>query len=137
MPVFLIAWLGLLRTLTNVAYIRVLLGFLKPILEARASQVAQKNINLEVLRELHVPVPSKELQSDFFLRHESVSKLDVERAKVGNRLEKLWVSLLERAFFGQLTAKWREAHIKELLAEMEQQARLLNLSLPKELEAAP
>jgi type I restriction enzyme S subunit len=45
--------------------------------------------------------------------------------------------LLQRAFSGQLTAKWREAHIKELLAEMEQQARLLNLPLPKELEAAP
>ena len=33
--------------------------------------------------------------------------------------------------------KVREAHGKELLAEMEQQARLLNLPLPKELEAAP
>lgn len=46
--------------------------------------------------------------------------------------------LLQRAFSGQFTAKWREAHGKELLAEMEQQARLLlNLPLPKELEAAP
>ena len=33
--------------------------------------------------------------------------------------------MLHRAFTGELTAKWREAHLKELLAEMEQQARLL------------
>lgn len=44
---------------------------------------------------------------------------------------------MQRAFSGQLTAKWREAHGKELLTEMEQQARLLNLPLPKELELAP
>jgi hypothetical protein len=41
----------------------------------------------------------------------------------------------QRAFSGQLTAKWREAHMKELLAELEQQARLLNLPLPIEREA--
>ncbi len=45
--------------------------------------------------------------------------------------------LLQHAFSGQLTAKWRDAHSKELLAEMEQQARLLNLPLPKELETMP
>lgn len=42
---------------------------------------------------------------------------------------------MSRAFAGQLTAKWREAHMKELLAEMEEQARLLNLPLPIHEEA--
>jgi hypothetical protein len=34
-------------------------------------------------------------------------------------------SSLHRAFSGGLTAQWREAHLKELLAEMEQQARVV------------
>ena len=33
--------------------------------------------------------------------------------------------MLHRAFNGTLTVRWREAHLKELLAEMEQQACLL------------
>ena len=41
----------------------------------------------------------------------------------------------QRAFSGQLTAKWREARMKELLVEMEQQARALNL--PSAVEATP
>jgi type I restriction enzyme S subunit len=40
-------------------------------------------------------------------------------------LETLFSSLLHRAFTGELTAKWREAHIKELLQEMEEQAKAL------------
>ncbi len=50
------------------------------------------------------------------------------------KLVELFELMLKQAFSGQLTAKWREAHMKELLAEMEQQARLLNLSLPVERE---
>jgi len=42
-------------------------------------------------------------------------------------LENLFSVLLYRAFTGDLTAKWREAHMKELLEEMEQQAKALNL----------
>jgi len=37
--------------------------------------------------------------------------------------------MLHRAFTGELTARWREAHLKELLADMEQQARLLKSPL--------
>jgi type I restriction enzyme S subunit len=36
--------------------------------------------------------------------------------------------MLHRAFTGELTAKWREAHLKELLSEMELQKRLLGQS---------
>ena len=41
-------------------------------------------------------------------------------------LDRLFVALLHRAFSGDLTAQWREARMKELLKEMEEQARLLN-----------
>jgi len=46
-------------------YIRAWLSFLQPTLEANAPQAAQKNINLEILRDLPVPLPPIELQSRF------------------------------------------------------------------------
>jgi len=41
------------------------------------------------------------------------------------QLDRLFAVLLYRAFSGDLTASWRKAHMKELLQEMEQQAKLL------------
>lgn len=49
------------------------------------------------------------------------------RRDVYRRLEDLFAVLLHRAYTGDLTATWREAHMKELLEEMEQQARELEL----------
>ncbi len=46
-----------------------------------------------------------------------------ERSK--NKINRLFDVLLGRAFDGTLTASWREAHMKELLQEMEQQAKAL------------
>ena len=46
----------------------------------------------------------------------------------GHLLESLFMALLHRAFTGDLTAKWREAHMKELLQEMEQRAKILEAS---------
>ena len=43
----------------------------------------------------------------------------------------LFNNLLHGAFTGDLTAKWREAHMKELLAEMEAQAKALGDAKPK------
>jgi len=46
-------------------YIQYWLHFLKPTLAAQAPQAAQKNINLEILRNLNVPVPPMSLQVVF------------------------------------------------------------------------
>jgi len=43
--------------------------------------------------------------------------------RASKQLSQVWATLLSRAFSGDLTASWREAHMKELLQEMEQQAR--------------
>lgn len=48
-------------------------------------------------------------------------------SKTKEKLEQLFDVLLYRAFSGELTAKWRQAHMRELLAEMEEQAKALNL----------
>jgi len=41
-------------------------------------------------------------------------------------LDKLWKALVHQAFTGDLTANWREAHMEELLEEMDHQAKELN-----------
>jgi type I restriction enzyme S subunit len=53
------------------------------------------------------------------------SVIAANRETSGENLEALFRAMLHRAFTGELTAKWREAHMKELIAEMEHQARLL------------
>jgi type I restriction enzyme S subunit len=77
------------------------------------------------LAELVVPEPPLPLQERF---SRQVKMFDPVLGKIDaatEKLESLFRTLLHRAFTGELTAKWREAHLKDLLAEMEQQARLL------------
>jgi type I restriction enzyme S subunit len=50
---------------TNNEFLQAWLAFLQPTLEAQAPQLAQKNINLEILRALAVPMPPKSLQDKF------------------------------------------------------------------------
>ena len=50
-------------------------------------------------------------------------------------IEHLFSAMLHKAFSGNLTAKWRQVHMQELLAEMQQQAEALNLPMPKDLAA--
>lgn len=47
------------------SYIQHWLHFLQPMLAAQAPQAAQKNINLEILRNLNAPVPPTALQDEF------------------------------------------------------------------------
>ncbi len=50
---------------TNNEFLQAWLSFLQPTLEAQAPQLAQKNINLEILRALSVPMPPRSLQDRF------------------------------------------------------------------------
>lgn len=111
--------------LTTTEYIQFYLRFLQPVLERNAPQAAQKNINLEILRDLPVPVPPRPLQEEFskFVRaHYSTRRAQLTGRE---RVESLFANMLRRAFSGSLTASWREAHMKELIQETEQQARYL------------
>jgi len=42
------------------------------------------------------------------------------------RISRLLDLVLHRAFSGDLTAKWRDAHMEQIHAEMEEQMKLLN-----------
>lgn len=86
---------------------------------------------------LQVPKPPRHLQEDFARHLQALLLQKNEREKAAQEVENLFALLLQKAFAGQLTAKWREGHMQELLAEMAHQARALNLPMPKELEALP
>jgi type I restriction enzyme, S subunit len=111
-------------------YVQGFLQHLQPVIERNAPQAAQKNINLEILRGLPCPLPPRELQDQFSAsvrEHYSTRRRQIQ---VRARLELLFANMVTRAFNGILTASWRESHMKELIQEMEQQARYLAVSVP-------
>lgn len=71
--------------------------------------------------------PPKEKQEAFSRAARILISSHDARATSNKKLESLYQSLLHRAFTGDLTAKWRERHMKELLAEMELQSKALKL----------
>lgn len=82
-------------------------------------------ITSEDLRELLVDVPPPSLQAQFAQQKEALDREVTRREDSRLKLDRLFEVLLHRAFSGDLTAKWREAHVRELLAEMEEQAKYL------------
>ena len=63
---------------TNIIFIHYWFEFFQKVLEEQAPQVAQKNINLKILSELKVILPSIELQNEFadFVKQTDKSKFD-------------------------------------------------------------
>jgi type I restriction enzyme, S subunit len=88
--------------------------------------IGMATINNSDLRNCRIPLPPVELQTDWAKHVAAARKIATRAEASGKNLERLFQVLLHRAFTGELTARWREAHMKDLLAEMEQQARHLN-----------
>jgi type I restriction enzyme, S subunit len=86
----------------TVEFIRCWLSFLQAALEERAPESAQKNINLEILRTLDVPVPAIELQRIFARRVSAVEALKTAQRTALSELGSLFASLHHRAFRGEL-----------------------------------
>lgn len=82
-------------------------------------------INSQVLADMPVPDIPLELQREFERRYHAwqnvLSKSDVATT----RLDSMVASLLARAFTGELTAAWREAHTTELAEAAAARDRLL------------
>jgi type I restriction enzyme S subunit len=101
-----------------------------PFLKQQLFEVARRaagmaNINTTEIRRLPLMLPTKTDQEQFVKRLASLNENASQRADSLKYLDTLFGVMLHRAFTGELTARWREAHMKELLAEMEQQARHL------------
>lgn len=87
--------------------------------------------HFKYLKEKSFICPDPNLQNHFAELAQSIttqlSKLETAAANI----EGLFASMLGKAFSGELTAKWRQAHMSELLAEMQKQAKALNLPMPQ------
>jgi type I restriction enzyme S subunit len=82
-------------------------------------------ISKTIVESIPIPLPPVEAQRSFRALVLIIENLRRRSRLEGSALERLFQTLLHRAFTGDLTARWREAHMKELLAEMEAQARIL------------
>lgn len=84
----------------TVDYIQQWLGFLQPTLERNAPQAAQKNINLDILRNLPVPVPPIALQRHFATKADAVRSIAIQQAAASAAAKSTFDSLLHRTFAG-------------------------------------
>ncbi|MES2431743.1 MAG: restriction endonuclease subunit S [Bacteroidota bacterium] len=100
---------------TNSEFMHFWFSFWQKVLEQNAPMAAQKNINLEVLRDLNVISPDINLQKSF---KELVVKVEKIREKLSITLayvETLLKSLLQNAFSGRLKIKQDTAAITEAI----------------------
>jgi type I restriction enzyme S subunit len=91
-------------------------------LKARSGQ---PHLNAAQVAATPFPDVPRDLQMQFSEAVQSMRVLRKQRKAVRDSLEKTYSVMLHRAFTGDLTAKWREDHMKELLGEMEEQSKAL------------
>lgn len=82
----------------NAIYMHYWFGFFQKILEKQAPQVAQKNINLKILSELNVIVPTQEKQEQFAAFVEQTDKSKVAIQKALDEAQLLFGSLMQKYF---------------------------------------
>jgi type I restriction enzyme, S subunit len=99
--------------------------------------VNQASLNQKDISSLPVPLPPLQAQKDFGAFSHQVKKVLGGESIAAEKLDELFDLMLSQAFSGQLTSRWRESHMQELVAEMSEQARALNLRMGNELEALP
>lgn len=81
------------------------------------------SINKRQLSAFPVVIPPIDLQQKFAKALVVLNTSIATQATSAATLETLFQTLLHRTFDGSLTAKWREGHAKEVLQEMEHQAK--------------
>lgn len=92
-----------------------------------AVRAGQPLISGKRIYPIEILIPPKVKQRKFDrMKKQLCTTLDGQKLLV-IKIDLLFNTILHRAFSGDLTAKWREAHMKELLAEMEHQLKALNV----------
>lgn len=88
--------------------------------------VGQQRVPQYFIADFVIPIPPMINQQRFANALNEIY-LFVEKMQISqSKLETLFNLLLYKAFSGELTAKWRESHMEELLREMEIQSQYLN-----------
>lgn len=90
-------------------YVQYFLHFLQPYLEKSAPQLAQKNINLEILREISIPAPPLPLQQEFAERVAEIEGISALNDRAVTLAEQMTQSLLDRVFGGGNPPSGKEA----------------------------
>jgi len=83
---------------TNQLFIHFWFSFFQETIEEQAPQSAQKNINLQILRELQVIVPPLTLQTDFVNFLEIIERLKLKIRRGLKESELLYKSLMQTCF---------------------------------------
>ncbi len=110
--------------------------FVKQLLLNKARRaIGMANINARELRSLPLILPDRGSQEAFAEHIAALELLRSQRNRTALVIDQLFETLLHRAFTGDLTAKWRKAHMKELLEEMEQQAKALETPISEDRPA--
>lgn len=107
-------------------YVLTRLAWFTERLNERARGASYPAVTDNDVLNLYIPYPKD--VNIVFAFDDLVSELvasQEQRLLSNKKIESLFSALLHRAFSGDLTARWREARMKELLAEMEEQARAL------------
>jgi type I restriction enzyme S subunit len=101
-------------------FVQQWLSFLQKTLEDSAPESAQKNINLKILRELSIPLPPKLLQEKFSTIVGGIESLKAKKRAAEAEGERLFQSLQQCAFTGELfVAEARAAVQQELFGDGE------------------
>ncbi len=99
-------------------------------IEGKAHGAIMKGLNSTIIKSIPVSLPPICSQERIIETYRHLQKSAHQAKKVKLKIETLYNILLHRAFSGELTANWREAHIKELLQEIEFQTRKLGFTSP-------
>ena len=102
---------------TNTEFIQQWFSFIQQNLEDTAPESAQKNINLEILRGLGVPLPPLPLQEKFAQIVQKYERLRTQQRESDRQAEHLFQTLLHRAFRGELTPQDLEDEPTSVLSE--------------------
>jgi type I restriction enzyme, S subunit len=92
-----------------------------------AGRAGQPLISGNRIYPVEILVPPPEEQEKFASNIVYLHMHENRRRDAGDNIEKIFSVLLHRAFTGDLTAKWRDEHTKELMQEMEQQVKMLRM----------
>jgi type I restriction enzyme S subunit len=83
-------------------YVRQWFVAMEKAIDAAATQVAQKNINLQILRDLEIQLPPIELQKQFADHVNALRRIRETAVAISGETDDLFNSLVQRAFKGEL-----------------------------------
>ena len=103
---------------------------------AQSRMQVNSKFNASEMGRLRLPVPPLDLQAIFARRAKDFREYARQAGTSTSKIWELFDILSNQAFVGVLTAKWREARMNSLMAEMEEQAHVLGRVKASELTTA-